>query len=81
MADDASKTSNGADPVEAEFRRLEQRVEELVRLCGQLKEENRGLRARVEALTGERAQLLQRNEMARNRVESIVSRLRVMEHG
>lgn len=76
MANDAPK-----DSIEEEFRRLEQRVAELVELCGRLKDENRVLRGRVESLTGERAQLLQRSEMARNRVESIVSRLRSMEHG
>ncbi len=69
------------DSIEKELRRLEQRVEELVDLCRQMKVENRALHARMGILSGERAQLLQRNEMARNRVESIVSRLRGMEHG
>lgn len=76
MATDASK-----EPIEEEFRRLEQRVAELVDLCARLKDENRVLRGRIDTLSGERAQLLQRSEMARNRVESIVSRLRGMEHG
>lgn len=69
------------DAVEGELRRLEQRVEELARMCERLKEENRDLRERVESLSDERVRLIQRNDLARSRVESIVTRLRSMEHG
>ncbi len=68
-------------PVEAELERLEKRLEELVLICGQLKEENRSLRQRQEALMTERATLLQKNEQVRARVEAMVGRLKALEHG
>ena len=67
--------------VEAELRRLERRVDELVATVTQLKEENRALRQRQESLTTERASLLQKNEQVRARVEAMIGRLKAMEHG
>jgi cell division protein ZapB len=68
-------------PVEMELRRLEQRVDELVALLAQLKEENRALRLRQDAFSTERAGLLQKNEQVRARVEAMIGRLRTMEQG
>jgi cell division protein ZapB len=68
-------------PVEMELRRLEQRVEELVMLVVQLKEENRALRLRQDTFSTERASLLQKNEQVRARVEAMIGRLRTMEQG
>ena len=67
--------------VDAELRRLERRVDELVATIGQLKEENRALRQRQETLMTERANLLQKNEQVRARVEAMIGRLKSMEHG
>ena len=67
--------------VDAELRRLERRVDELVATVGHLKEENRALRQRQETLTTERANLLQKNEQVRARVEAMIGRLKAMEHG
>ena len=64
---------------ERELKRLEGRLDELVTVCGQLKEENRSLKARQDALIGERATLLQKNEQVRARVEAMISRLKAME--
>ncbi|MCL4721863.1 MAG: TIGR02449 family protein [Gammaproteobacteria bacterium] len=64
-----------------ELERLERRLDELVVITGQLKEENRSLRQRQDALIAERATLLQKNEQVRARVEAIVGRLKAMEHG
>lgn len=64
-----------------ELERLERRLDELVVICGQLKEENRSLRQRQDALIGERATLLQKNEQVRARVEAMIGRLKAMEHG
>lgn len=67
--------------VEMELRHLEQRVDELVTLLAQLKEENRALRLRQDAFSTERAGLLQKNEQVRARVEAMIGRLRTMEQG
>ncbi len=68
-------------PFEIELERLERRVDELVVICGQLKEENRSLRQRQEALINERASLLQKNEQVRARVEAMIGRLKALEQG
>lgn len=62
-----------------EFKRLERRLDELVQLCEQLREENTSLRHRQEALIAERASLLQKNEQVRGRVEAMIGRLKSME--
>jgi cell division protein ZapB len=67
--------------VDAELKRLERRIDELVATIGQVKEENRALRQRQETLMSERASLLQKNEQVRGRVEAMIGRLKAMEHG
>jgi cell division protein ZapB len=67
--------------IEAELKRLERRLDELVATVGQLKEENRALRQRQDLLMSERASLLQKNEQVRARVEAMIGRLKAMEHG
>ena len=67
--------------IETELRQLELRVDQLVRLIAQLKEENRALRLRQETFSTERANLLQKNEQVRGRVEAMIGRLRTMEQG
>jgi cell division protein ZapB len=66
--------------VDLELKQLEARVDELVTLVAQLKEENRALRQRQDTLMGERAMLLQKNEQVRARVEAMIGRLKAMEH-
>ncbi len=67
--------------VDAELRRIERRIEELVATLAQLKEENRALRQRQDTLISERANLLQKNEQVRARVEAMIGRLKSMEQG
>lgn len=67
--------------VDVELKRLERRLEELVTVCRQLKEENRSLRQRQDSLILERATLMQKNEQVRTRVEAMIGRLKAMEHG
>ena len=67
--------------MDAELRRLERRVDELVATIGQLKEENRALRQRQDTLSAERATLMQKNEQVRARVEAMIGRLKAMESG
>ena len=68
-------------PVELELKKLERRVDELVGIVQQLKEENRALRQRQDALSAERSTLLQKNEQVRTRVEAMIGRLKTLEHG
>jgi len=64
-----------------ELKRLERRLDELVVITSQLKDENRSLKQRQDALIGERATLLQKDEQVRARVEAMIGRLQAMEHG
>jgi len=75
MADDLEKTFS------QELGRLERRIDELVVITSQLKEENRSLKQRQDSLIADRATLLQRSEQVRARVEAMVGRLKAMEHG
>ena len=75
MAEDMSAT------FERELKRLEQRVDALVRVCDQLQDENKSLKQRQDVLTSERAGLLQKNEQVRARVEAMIGRLKAMEQG
>jgi cell division protein ZapB len=74
-------SDNNTTSIEAELRRLEQRVDELLTVVNQLQEENRALRNRQDSLSTERANLLHKNEQVRARVEAIIGRLRTMESG
>jgi len=65
--------------IDQDLKRLEFRVEELVRAVERMKDENRSLRAQQEHMTVERAQLIERNELARSRVEAMIGRLKAME--
>ncbi|MBP9590529.1 MAG: TIGR02449 family protein [Steroidobacteraceae bacterium] len=76
MSEPAAKSA-----VDAELRRLERRIDDLVATVGQMKEENRALRQRQDLLISERANLLQKNEQVRARVEAMIGRLKSMEHG
>lgn len=69
-----------ADSVTEQIIQLEQRVERLMRLCEQLRDENRVLRESQEAINAERAALLEKNETARSRIEAMIGRLKAMEH-
>lgn len=75
MADDINTV------FEHELKRLEQRVDALVRVCDQLQDENKSLKQRQDVLTAERANLLQKNEQVRARVEAMIGRLKAMEQG
>lgn len=73
--------NNSNSSFENELKRLEERVDALVRVCDQLQDENRSLRQRQDVLTAERANLLQKNEQVRARVEAMIGRLKAMEQG
>jgi len=73
------ETPNPQGPTEIELRALESRIDELIRACAHLKQENRVLRAHRDSIQAERARLLERNEAAKARVESIIGRLKSLE--
>jgi len=72
---------DGNNMFEQELKRLEKRVDALVRVCDQLQDENKSLKQRQDTLTAERATLLQKNEQVRARVEAMIGRLKAMEQG
>lgn len=54
---------------------FEQKLDQLIATCQQLKRENAVLREREAGLVGERGELLQQNEMARNKIKAMITRL------
>jgi cell division protein ZapB len=73
-------TANQPADADVELKKLENRLDELIALVHQLKEENRALRARQDALATEKTALLNRNDQVRTRVEAMIGRLKAMEH-
>ncbi len=65
--------------MELDLKKLEVRVEELIRACAQLKDENHSLRSQQDSLMAERADLIEKTELAKSRVEGIITRLKSME--
>ncbi len=69
------------DAIDLDLKSLETRVEELIRTCAALTEENQALKVSQETLVAERAELIEKTELAKTRVESMISRLKSMETG
>ena len=55
---------------------FEQKLDQLIATCQQLKRENASLREREAGLVGERGTLLEQNEMARKKIKDMIDRLR-----
>jgi len=64
---------------EQDLRALEVRVEELIRACTHLKDENKTLRAREQELVAERDRFAAKNDEAKHRVEDMIARLKRLE--
>lgn len=58
---------------------LENKIDELIALCAELKRENRALKSEIAGFREERRELLDKNELARSKVEAMIDRLRTME--
>jgi cell division protein ZapB len=69
------------DAIDLDLQKLETRVEELIRTCANLEEENHALKVSQESLVAERAELIEKTELAKTRVESMINRLKSMESG
>ena len=65
--------------MEVDLKALEVRVEELIRACEFLKEENKTLKVTQDNLVAERATLIEKTEMARSRIEAMITRLKSLE--
>lgn len=61
------------------FQALERRLENLLALYLELRQENEDLRVHKEALLRERVQLIEQNDMARARIAEMIDRLRAFE--
>ena len=66
---------------EGDLKRLEDRLDDLVKICNQLQSENKSLKEKQETLSRERATMVQKNEEVRARVEAMIVRLKSMEQG
>lgn len=58
---------------------LEAKVEELVKLCETLANENRALRERNRTWAAEKSDLVERNELARSKIDALIDRLKSMD--
>ena len=72
-------TEDQNDLAELDLKRLEVRVEDLIRTVARLKNENNNLRVKQEDLVTERAELIEKTEIAKTRVEAMITRLKSME--
>ena len=70
------KTIRISDP---DLKGLEHRIDELIRTCQRLKQENQLLRQQQSTLMTERAKLKQKNDMARTQAENMLVRLKALE--
>ena len=70
------KTIRITDP---DLKGLEHRIDELIRTCQRLKQENHLLRQQQSTLMAERAKLKQKNDMARTQAENMLVRLKALE--
>ena len=60
---------------------LEDKVDELIRLCSEMKKENQLLRDRENQLRHEKEMLLGNQQVARIRMEKVLRRLKSIEQG
>lgn len=62
-----------------QLKALEQKIDELITLCGELNRENQTLKAESASWQLERQDLIDKNELARSKVAAMIDRLRTME--
>ncbi len=65
---------------DSDLKKLETRVDDLIKAVDRLRSENKTLRESQTHLLTERNQLLEKTETARVRVESMINRLKAMEN-
>lgn len=65
---------------ELDLKKLETRVDDLIKAVDRLQQENRTLRDSQTSLMSERNQLIEKTELARSRVEAMIEKLKAMEN-
>jgi cell division protein ZapB len=64
---------------DSQLKVLEQKIDDLIKLCADLNSENLALKSDADNWREERQLLVDKNELAKTKVEAIISRLRAME--
>ncbi len=64
-----------------EIKNLENRIDQLIEYCQQLKRENRALKIEKQDLAAQHARLLEKTRRARSRIEAMIGRLKALERG
>lgn len=64
---------------ESELKKLETRIDEMLRACARLSEENASLRKQQRTLMAERAKLMEKTTLSQTRVETMIQRLKLLE--
>ena len=62
-----------------QFIQLELKIDELIKLCAVLNEENNSLKTRESSWAQERSKLVEKNELARSKIEAMITRLKSLE--
>lgn len=65
--------------LEQDLQALEMRIEELIHVCGHLKQENQTLHEREHALSKELTAQRQKNSVACSRVEAMLEKMNLLE--
>jgi cell division protein ZapB len=65
---------------ELDLKKLETRVDELIKAVERLQQENKTLRNSQTHLMTERTELIEKTEMARTKVEAMIKRLKALEN-
>jgi len=65
---------------ELDLKKLETRVDELIKAVERLQQENKTLRNSQTHLMSERTELIEKTEMARTKVEAMIKRLKALEN-
>ena len=63
-----------------DLKKLETRVDELIKAVGRLQQENKTLRDSQTHLITERTDLIDKTEMARTKAEAMIKRLKALEN-
>ncbi len=64
---------------ELDLKKLESRVDDLIKTIERLQSENKTLRDSTTHLQNERTRLIEKTELARSRVEAMIGRLKALE--
>ncbi|MBI3900467.1 MAG: TIGR02449 family protein [Gammaproteobacteria bacterium] len=62
-----------------DLKQLENRIDQLIEACQQLKNENTVLRSEQDNMHAEHARLMEKTRIARERIESMINRLKALE--